>query len=466
MPPDSGSFRDPAGRVVIENGRIVRHVDASYARHYDAFHASPLSRRLRDRGWLIDYEEIDPGVDGPYKKLECERIPFVSYPYEWSFSQLKDAALLTLQIQTALLEKGFVLKDATPFNVQFRGTSPVFIDLLSFEVRREGDPWIAYRQFCESFLAPLLLMAHVDPAMADLLRTHLDGVPLSLCSKLLPLTVKIRPLIFLHVVLHSKMGRSRDVARPVDEAEAEAGAGSGREIGTESLLSIARQLSSVVRKIRPSSGRSFWSSYYESHLNYTEAAFEEKKERLEGVVERIRPETVWDLGSNLGVFSRICARFGARVVAFDSDPGCVDELYRRLRDESGESILPLRVDLANPSPGLGWANRERKTILERGPADLILALGLVHHLRLGHNVPFELQAELFARCGRWLLVEFVAAEDEMARLLGAHKPELLADHQEERFVDAFENVFRVEDTMPLGESRRKLFLMRSTVCDE
>lgn len=450
--PDSASFRDPAGRVFVEDDRVIRRVDASYRLHYDAFHHAPVSRLLRDKGWLIDYREIDP-PEGAYRALESEKVPFVSYPYEWSFSQLRDAALLTLDIQALLLEHGFVLKDATPFNVQFYGSRPVFIDLLSFEVLEEGAPWAAYRQFCEAFLAPLLLMAHVDLGLGSLLQSHLEGVPLRLCSQLLPLTAKIRPLTFLHVVLHGRLGASQEIAG--DERRRE------RSIGKPALQSITRQLRSIVERLRPRDRTSLWSSYYDAHLNYTEEGFRHKRRVLEGVLDATRPRTVWDLGCNTGVFSEVCADHGAYVVAFDSDPLCVEKLFTSLRREGVESILPLCLDLANPSAGVGWANRERKTVLERGSADLTLALGLVHHLRLTHNVPFELQAELFARCGSRLLVELVPAEDEMTRKLARHKQGLLEGYTEEGFLDAFRRFFEVEDRVRVTGSARTLYLLQT-----
>lgn len=450
--PDSASFRDPSGCVIVEPDRVIRWVDESYREHYDAFHESPVSKRLREKGWLLDYREIEP-PEGVYRALESEKVPFVSYPYEWSFSQWKEAALLTLEIQSLLLEHDFVLKDATPFNVQFLGARPIFIDLLSFEVLEEGAPWGAYRQFCESFLAPLLLMAYVDLGLGALLRVHLDGVPLRLCSKLLPFRAKIRPLIYLHMVLHGRLGSSESV--PSEEA------GRRRSIGKASLQSIARQLRSVVAKLEPQGGDSLWSSYYEAHLNYTDEGFLHKKRVLEGVLDGIRPDVVWDFGCNTGVFSEMCADRGAYVVAFDSDPLCIEELYTSLRRDGGETILPLLVDLANPPAGLGWANRERKTLLDRGSADLTLALGLVHHLRLTHNVPFELQADLFSRCGSRLLVEFVPAEDEMTRTLARHKPGLLEGYTEERFLEAFEEFFEVEQRVRVTGSRRTLFLLRT-----
>lgn len=448
---DSASFRDPSGRVIVESDRVVRWVDASYRKHYDAFYESPISRRLREKGWLLEAREIEP-PEGVYKALESEKIPFVSYPYEWSFSQWREAALLTLDMQLDLLEHDFVLKDATPFNVQFCGSRPVFIDLLSFEVLEKGAPWVAYRQFCETFLAPLLLMASVDPGLGSLLRVYLDGVPLSLCSKLLPLRVKLRPLTFVHVVLHGKLGSSQ----PAPSADGSP----SRPIGKASLQSIARQLRSVVARLEPRGADSLWSSYYEAHLNYTEEAFVHKKKVLEGVLDSARPEVVWDLGCNTGVFSEICADRGAYVVAFDSDPLCIEALYTSLRRDGAEMILPLILDLANPSAGLGWANRERKPVLERGRADLTLALGLVHHLRFSHNVPFELQAELFSRCGDRLLVEFVPAEDEMTRKLSHRKPALLEGYTEERFVEAFGAYFDVEERVRLTGSTRTLFLLR------
>lgn len=453
---DNASFRDPSGRVLVEEDRAVRWVADSYRPHYDAFHHSPLSRELRDRGWLLDYRELDEAPPGVYRVLESERIPFVSYPYEWPFSAFKAAALLTLDLQIALLQNGFVLKDATPFNVQFRGSRPVFIDLLSFEVLEEGRLWMAYRQFCEMFLAPLLLMARVDLRLSGMLRTHLDGVPLDLAAKLLPLSAKLRPGTWLHVVLHARLGRS-DRGGEANEAGA-----SRRRVTPASLQAMARQLRSMVEGLDAELPRSLWSDYYGSHLNYTEAGFRQKQDHLHALLRELRPATVWDLGSNTGVFSRICAEHGAYVVAFDSDPAVVEGFYRDLQDRGPQTVLPLWVDLTNPSPGIGWANRERGTLLDRATADLTLALGLIHHLRLTHNVPFEMQAEHLARCGRRLLVEWVPADDAMTRRLARNKKQLLGGYTEERFLEAFGRHFRIEPGVPIEGSGRKLFSMQAS----
>ena len=451
--PDSGSFRDPSGHVVVESGRVLRWVNASYRPHYDAFHDSEASRLLRERRLLVGYREIEPVPEGAYRLLETEKIPFVSYPYEWSFGQLQAAALLTLDIQLLLLEHGFTLKDATPFNVQFLGTRPVFIDLLSFEVLEPGRPWQAYRQFCESFLAPLLLMAHVDLDLGRLLQIHLDGIPLALCSALLPLSAKVRPKTYLHLVLHARLGASQRTDR---EPKAP------RPVDTASLAVIARQLRSLIAALEPRSDDSLWTEYYESHLNYTDEGIRHKKEVVETALNELRPHTVWDLGCNVGLFSRICAEAGAAVVAFDSDPSCVERLFRRLREEQEERILPLRLDLANPSPALGWDNRERRSLLDRGAADLVLALGLTHHLRLTHNVPFAMQADFLSRCGSHLLVEYVGPDDEMVKRLARHKESLLADYSEASFLAAFEGHFSLGRRVAVADSQRVLFLLAAT----
>ena len=402
---------------------------------------SGLYAALVAEGDLVPHDEMEPGIIRP------ERIPMVSYPYEWCFSQLRDAALLTLRVQRRAMAFGMSLKDASAYNVQFRGGSPVFIDTLSFEPRRPG-PWPAYRQFCQHFYAPLLLWSRGDARLARLGQSFLDGVPLDLASTLLPKRSWLRAGPLLHVHLHA--AAAARLARRADAIPR--GAPSGR--GVEGLLdSLARAVTSV--RWAPESS---WTRYYREECSYDRDALSQKLEAVTAWVEQARPTTVWDLGANTGLFSTIAARHASLVVAFDGDPACVETMYREGRSAQ-LPLLPLVMDLGAPSPAIGWANEERMTLEQRGPADLVLALALVHHLAIGNNVPIPAIAAYLARLARRLIVEFVPKSDAMVRRMLAGRDDVFGGYTREQFEASFEAHFRIDGRHPVGTSGRVLFLM-------
>ncbi len=452
-PRPGASFRDPSGFVFVRGPDLLRQVNLSYRDDYDRLIGSGLYRSLADLGWLVDHEETDeaPGTDeAAYRVLRPERVPFVSYPYEWSVSQLRDAALLTLDIQERALASGMTLKDASATNVQFLRGKPVLIDTLSFASYREGEPWAAYRQFCGHFLAPLALMSRVDARLGSLLRPYPDGIPLDLAAKLLPWRVRLRPGLFLHLALHAKFQGS--------EAKA-ASAPPRRGFGRSAMLGLVQSLRSAILGLPTPSIRSIWSNY-QTDNSYSDAARQLKHRLVAEFLDPIAPETVWDLGANVGEYARIASAKGISTVAFDRDPACVEKAYRDARSRDDPALLPLVMDLANPSPGLGWEGRERASFLDRGPADLVMALALVHHLAIGNNVPLANLAEFFARAGRWLIVEFVPKTDPQVRRLLRARDDIFGDYHVEGFEAAFAPRFEIVRSAPLEDGGRILYLMR------
>jgi ribosomal protein L11 methylase PrmA len=447
------SFRDPSGFVFRRGGRLLRQVQLPYREHYDHLMASGLYAALVRDGALVAHEEVGDEPHRPdqaYKVLAPRCVPFVSYPYEWCFSQLRAAALLTLAVQKRALDFGMALKDASAYNVQFLGARPVLIDTLSFERYVAGEPWVAYRQFCQHFLAPLALMAFKDVRLGQLLRTHLDGVPLDLAASLLPLSSRWRPSLLLHVYLHARMQRA---------CAARAAAPRTRAFSRHALLGLIDSLESAVRGLRWEPAGSPWADYYDNNT-YTPAAREQKGQAVAEFLDRAAPRTVWDLGANTGFFSRVACARGITTVALDGDPACVEQMYLESARQGEARLLPLLVDLTNPSPGIGWDNRERMTLAERGPADAVLALGLVHHLAIGANVPLEVIARFLASAGRWLLVEFVPREDPQVGRMLAGRRDVFAGYGREQFQTAFGAFFSLQECRPLPDSGRALYVMR------
>jgi hypothetical protein len=449
------SFRDPSGFLFTRSSRLLRQVNRSYRIPYDRLMFSGLYAELTEKRRLIPHRESDAPPLHPdiaYKVLEPEPIRFLSYPYEWCFGQLRDAALLTLKIMDAALRHGMVLKDASAYNIQFHRGRPILIDTLSFDLYAEGEPWVGYRQFCQHFLAPLAVMAGRDIRLGQLLRVHLDGIPLDLASRLLPLRSRADPGLLMHLHLHARLQRaaaagSRNVSR--------------NAVGKTALMGLVESLRRTVAGLKWNPAATDWAEYYENN-NYTERSFAEKKRLVGEHLRALQPGMTWDLGGNTGVFSRIAAEAGGEAVCFDSDPGAVEQNYRSLRADRETRVLPLVLDLTSPSPPLGWSQAEREGFLERGPADAVLALALVHHLAIGNNLPLGRIADFLARCGDRLIVEFVPKEDSQVRRLLQHRTDIFPDYTREGFEAAFRERFRIQNAAPIAESARILYLMEKT----
>jgi hypothetical protein len=457
----TGSFRDPSGFVFLHEGLAYRQVNAGFGEAYRRLMGSGLYDDLVSRKLLIAHREVDLRLDAAPKAeavLLPEQIPFVSYPYEWSFSQLKTAALLTLEVARRAIERGQILRDASAYNVQFVGTRPVFIDTLSFGEYAEGQPWRAYRQFCAHFLAPLALMAHIDPSLGELSRTHLDGVPLPLASRLLPLRTHMKPGLLMHLHLH---GRQEVRTESSPETQAAASRPSARMTRT-ALLGLFDSLKRTVAGLDLPQSTTLWSTYG-SHLNYSPDAQARKRELVASMIDKAnqisRVNVAWDMGANTGEYSAVVADTGARVISFDGDHAVVEHHYRSACGRSDERVLPLLQNFANPSPSIGWDHSERRSLAERGPADLALALALVHHLTVAGNVPLAQVAHFFSRICRHLVIEFVPKEDSQVRRMLALREDTFGDYSIEGFELAFARYFHLVERQPIEGTVRTLYLM-------
>jgi ribosomal protein L11 methylase PrmA len=448
------SFRDPSGFVYTRDGTLYRQVNEGFRDEFLAFLDSGLYDELARDGLLVPHETADPACAATPDAavvLRPRRVPFISYPYEWCFSQLKDAALLTLDAQERALKRGFVLRDASAYNAQFLDGRPVLIDTLSFERNVEGRPWQAYRQFCEHFLVPLVLMSRIDVRCGSLLRDHLEGVPLELGSALLPRRSWASFGLLLHVHMHAR------AKKKYEDAKVEAVA-RGRSISSSALSGLVASLRATVTRLEYEPSGTQWADYLTDH-NYSEPALRAKEHIVAAFLDRLRPRSVWDAGANTGEYSRLAARTAEHVVSLDVDPAAVERNYRRVRADGETRILPLLMDLTNPSPGQGWEHRERLSLEARGPADVVLALALVHHLAIGHNVPLPRVAAWFARLGRALVIEFVPKSDsQVARLLRS-RADIFPDYAPDGFERAFAGFFEIRAREPVVESERTLYLM-------
>ncbi len=449
------SFRDPKGFVFEQGGRLYRHIAPSYGEDLKLLKSSGLLEELWDAGLLVRHEELPPSLSperGAICVLSPERIPFISYPSEWCFSQLRDAALLTLDIALRAENRGMTLRDASAFNVQFLRGKPIFIDTLSFERAEPGAPWAAYRQFCQHFLAPLALMAKCDVRYSGLYRQFIDGIPLDLASRALPIRSYLSLGLLMHVHLHARSQRRYESDVAVARS---AGA---TKVSKTGLLGILDSLRSTVLSLQWRPGGTEWGDYYE-HTNYSPSAMSAKEQLVQRFVSQRAPKVVWDLGGNAGRFSRVAAATGAYVVSADIDPTAVEKNYRAVRRGAETLLLPLLLDLTNPTPSFGWHHAERSALLERGPADLVMALALIHHLAISNNVPLTIIAEFFRAAGRDLVIEFVPKSDSQVKRLLASRPDIFPDYTREGFEEAFRQYFSIVAVEPVEGSERLLYLM-------
>jgi ribosomal protein L11 methylase PrmA len=456
----ASSFRDPSGFVYRTEGILCRQVNRVYQREYELLMESGLYERLVKSNWIVPHQEVDFAPMRPdlaYKILRPEYLDFVSYPYEWCFSQLKDAALLTLNIQQAALEHGMSLKDASAYNIQFADGRPVFIDTLSFEKYQEGRPWVAYRQFCQHFLAPLALMAKTDIGLNKLLIAYIDGISLDLASKLLPRRSWLNFGLLMHLHLHAKTQKKYSDS---GEAAKKAERPKGRAVKKMELIGIVKSLKNAVDKMSWQPGDTEWGDYY-NITNYSDAAFDEKQRLVHRLLLKSKPKMVWDIGANTGVFSRLATALNIRTISFDIDPSAVEMNYRMAREKKEKMILPLLLDLTNPSPGIGWNCSEREAIVRRGPVDCIMALALIHHLAISNNLPFQQIAQFFqGLCGE-LIIEFVPKEDSQVKKMLSTRVDIFPDYNQSSFEEAFSSFFEIEDRIQIQETERTLYFMKN-----
>jgi hypothetical protein len=448
----SASFRDPSGFLFTDNGILYRQINRAYSKDYARLMDSGLCEKLVKASLLIPHVESDQfpaESDAAFKVIQPERAPFISYPYEWSFSQLKDAALATLSIQKRAMKLDMSLKDASAYNIQFVRGKAMLIDTLSFEIYKEGEPWVAYKQFCQHFLAPLALMSYRDARLSQLLRVYIDGIPLDLASELLPAKTKFNFGLLTHIHIHA--GAQKKYS---DKVVAPRKGGMSKQ----ALTGLIESLESTVKKLTWKPAGTEWGDYYEN-TNYTDSAFEHKKQLVKEWSVEKKPALVWDLGGNTGIFSREAAASGAFTVSFDIDPAAVEQNYRAVKTKKEQNILPLVLDLTNPSPALGWDNRERDSFSARGPVDMALALAVIHHLAISNNVPLLRLASFFAAHCKWLVIEFVPKSDSQAQKLLTSREDIFPSYTREGFEAAFSARFAIRKSESVRDSERTLYLM-------
>ena len=445
------SFRDPAGFIFEQDGIFYRQVNQSYAAHYDKLIQSGLYALLVKEKTLLPHSETDSRIADPssrYKTLLPDQLVFISYPYEWCFSQWKDAALLTLSMVKKSIGYGMILKDATPFNIQFSGTSPIWIDTLSFETYDETKPWIAYRQFMECFIAPLLVARHLGADLQKIFMVYPEGIPLKIVTRLLPLKSRLNLNTLLHIILPSSVSANKKaVSKNIGD------------FSKQKLLHIIDNLISFVDSIKITDEVSVWNNYYDETVLSMEYV-EEKMDLLRLWMQDLPIQSVLDIGTNTGHYAEMTAGAGKFTIAIDSDTACINRLYQTAKKNNLTNLLPLTIDITNPTPAIGWENHERRSFLSRTRTGLCLALALIHHLAISRNIRFDQMAKAFSTIAPWLIIEFIPKSDPKINLLLENRVDIFEDYHELSFTNAFAELFTIVKRHPLTSTGRILFLMQ------
>jgi ribosomal protein L11 methylase PrmA len=460
---DTGSFRDRDGRIYLHAEGVFRGLSESALAAFRAVSQARFYQAYTDQGALVATREVPAeAVPLPTETreawagfLEHRRIPVVSYPYEWTFSMLKAAALLQLELTEAALREGYTLKDATPYNVQFDGGRPVFIDIASFEPLEEGAPWTGYRQFCEMFLFPLMLQAYKGLDFQPFMRSRMDGVGLQTAARLFGFRDRFRKGVLSHVWLQSKLDRRYGGTGDNLRSELKS-AGFNREL----ILVNLRKLRKLVGRLRWTGEESEWGDYTQFH-NYSNQDHQRKETFVEHCVRQGQARRVWDIGCNTGQFSRLAARYCEQVLATDIDHLAVERLY--LDPQRPANILPLVQNVADPSPSWGWRLQERRDLPQRAQPDMVLCLALIHHVVITANVPLAEFIGWLAGVTDQLLIEYVSRDDDKVQTLLRNKQDTYWDYSREHLEQQLQRHFRIRDTLELRDGRRRLYWCQRAV---
>jgi len=455
---EPASFRDRHSRVFYRGTEVLRLLDGDALKDWEALSSSRFFPQCQSQGKIVYTERIDTSrnahlaPDGKWNAvLRHETIPFISYPYEWSFGMLKDAALLVLDLLGAAIDEEMILKDASAYNIQWKGARPTFIDIPSFQRLEPGTPWPGYRQFCQLFLFPLLLQAYKDIPFQPWLRGCIDGIEPAHCYRLISLRDLIRPGVLPHVYLQAKMeARHAHTQRNVRADLRSAGF-------HKDLIRInAERLVKTVKGLKWKRSKSQWLDY-SGQNNYTDIDLQAKADFVQAIVRSRSWNLVWDLGCNTGVFSRIASENARYVVAMDSDELSVEHLYQSLKRDGITTILPLVSNITDASPNLGWRGLERMALAERGKPDLTLCLALIHHIVIGANIPLSDFIDWLASLGSAVVIEFVTKEDPMVKILLRNKADNYKDYEFSAFELSMANSFKIIQRKRLASGTRILY---------
>jgi len=446
---DTSSFRDPSGYIFYESNEIYRKINKSYFDEYNNLMKSGLYDELVEKNLLIRHQEVEKKDD--YIIIKPEKIPFISYPYEWCFDELRDAALLTLEIQEIALKYNMILKDATAYNIQFYKGKPIFIDTLSFSNYKEGEPWGAYGQFCRHFMAPLLLMNNVDENLNCLLKNYIDGIPIELANNILKKRGGLPAM--QHIKLHSKSITKNNNIKETKNIY----------LSKTSIININLMMKRQIEQMKHKKTATEWDSYYDN-TNYDDKAEKSKIDLVEQYIKYIKlkeNDIIWDFGANDGKYSRLAVKNGGYVISYDIDYNAVNRNYNKIKEDSENNILPLLLDLTNPPSSIGFAENERKGLTSRGPAKCIMLLALIHHICISNNVPLENISDWLSKISKYIIIEFIPKNDSQIEKLLRTRRDIFDNYNEITFEKEFSEHFKIIKKNKVIDSKRIMYLMES-----
>ena len=454
---EPGSYRDRNGSVFYHDNEVFRGISETALANWERLTATRFFEEFTTRGSIVWTERVgEPGAGKNGEAwaaiLRHAPIPFVSYPYEWTFGMLKDAALLHLDLMLAALDEGLILKDSSTYNIQWNGAQPVFIDIPSFEVLDEGEQWVGYRQFCELFLYPLMLRAYKGVDFRPWLRGSIDGISAGSLRRLLSARDLMRPGVMMHVVAQNALqrrysGKERNVRGTLAQA------GFDKRLIVRNVLNLKK----IISRMTAGGDRTEWADYARTH-SYGDADFEAKSAFVRDAASLRRWRRVWDLGCNTGTFSRIVSEHADYVVAMDGDWMAIGHLYQSQKEcPDRHAILPLVVNLSDPSPGQGWQGVERKSLPDRGKPDLTLCLALIHHIVISANIPMADFIRWLADLDTALVIEFVGRDDEMVEMLLRNKDDQYGDYRLDVFETLVAEHFDIRDSRSLKGGKRSIY---------
>ncbi len=449
------SFRDPSGYMFHDGNVLRRRINPIYFKQYNALKESGFFKTLFKNQLLIPHEETS--VSESEIIITPEPISFITNPYEWSFEQYKHAALHTLKLQKYALTKGFILKDASAYNITFHNGKPIFIDTLSFDFYEEDKPWRAYKQFITHFFGPLVLASYHGTEIFKMLQTHIDGIPMGLISSLLPGKTKLSSTIYSNIHLAAKMEskHSEDYSAETKIAK----------LSKKAQNNILENLFNFIKKMSLKE-ETEWGNYYEK-TNYDDAAFQGKKELIQEWVSDLKPQKLIDMGGNDGTFARTILSNVSEVIVTDIDSNAVAYNYKQVQENKETNMLPFVCDVLQPAPGIGFNNTERNSLIERLATyapDVTMALALIHHITLSGNVPFDKSAEFFSKFSKHLIIEFPKREDSWVESLLVRKREFINHfdfYNQKQFEQGYEQFFTLEKKIELKGTKRILYLYKN-----
>ncbi|MES2574143.1 MAG: class I SAM-dependent methyltransferase [Bacteroidota bacterium] len=449
---NTSSFRDPSGYVFIEDNSVKRVVNPIYFEQYKTLTDSGLYNTLFEKKYLIPHKTYSENQEQII--IEAQKIPFVNYPYEWSFLQYKHAALLTLKIQKLCLENNFTLKDASAFNITFHEGKPIFIDTLSFDFYQENNPWLAYKQFIMHFLGPLVLAKYFGHEHLKTLSQNLEGISLQKLSQLLPVKSYLSPTLLTNIHLLAKYDKKYESDKKTVS----------NNLSKTSQIKLIDGLYDYILNLSVNE-KTEWDHYY-NQINYNDIAYQFKKQFVKDWFLSIKGKSLIDIGGNDGTFSRELKEYASLLIVADVDPNAVEQNYQQAIKTKEKTILPIVADVLNPAANYGFNNEERFSFIDRvkdSNLDGCLALAVIHHITLSGNIPFSLSAQFFSKMASNILIEFPTRTDSWVQFLLDSKREFATHfdfYNEENFEREYAVYFEIVKKEKITSSERILYSLK------